>query len=132
MTVAMLGIILAVALTTAGCTPSGTPSGKPLKTPGGTSNSEGPPAVGGWVYQLQEYQGDGLDELARAPQRLAVIDLARDAKSDFFRPEEIASLRASGKKVLAYFEIGSIEQFSDGTNLLLDTRYRPILRRLFE
>jgi cysteinyl-tRNA synthetase len=63
------------------------------------------------VYQLQGYRHGRLDALARAPHRLAVIDLARDGGADFFRPQEIATLRASGKKVLAYFEIGSIEDF---------------------
>ncbi|GAA2394816.1 endo alpha-1,4 polygalactosaminidase [Dactylosporangium salmoneum] len=71
----------------------------------------GSAAGDGWVYQLQGYDHDGLAALARAPQRLAVIDLARDAASGWFRPDEIAALRASGKRVLAYFEIGSIEQF---------------------
>lgn len=107
MTVAALGVLLAVGLATAACTPSGAPP----TTPGGTSHSGGASAAGGWVYQLQGYAGDGLDKLTRAPQHIAVIDLARDAKSEFFRPDEIAALRASGKKVLAYFEIGSIEQF---------------------
>jgi cysteinyl-tRNA synthetase, unknown class len=65
----------------------------------------------GWVYQLQGYPSGRLDALARAPQRLAVIDLARDAGSGYFRPDEIAALRRSGKTVLAYFEIGSIETF---------------------
>jgi cysteinyl-tRNA synthetase, unknown class len=65
----------------------------------------------GWVYQLQGYADDRLASLARSPQRLAVVDLARDAGSDFFTAAEIARLRASGKVVLAYFEIGSIERF---------------------
>lgn len=65
----------------------------------------------GWVYQLQGYPDGRLDELARAPQQLAVIDLARDARSDFFHPGEIAALQAAGKQVLAYMEIGSIESF---------------------
>ena len=52
-----------------------------------------------------------LDALARAPHQLVVIDLARDARSDYFAAQEIAALRASGKTVLAYFEIGSIEDF---------------------
>jgi cysteinyl-tRNA synthetase, unknown class len=106
-TVTMLGAVLAVTLTAAGCTP---PSATPT-TPGEPTASIGRPWAGGWVYQLQEYPGGGLDELSHAPQRLAVIDLARDAGSDYFRPDEIAALRASGKSVLAYFEIGSIEQF---------------------
>lgn len=64
-----------------------------------------------WVYQLQGYQNDRLDALASAPHQLVVIDLARDAKSDFFTRQEVQKLRSSGKKVLAYFEIGSIEDF---------------------
>lgn len=74
-----------------------------------TSRSSAPAA--GWVYQLQGYDGDGLAAIARAPQRIAVIDLARDAGSDLFRAEEIRTVRDSGKRVLAYFEIGSIEQY---------------------
>lgn len=70
-----------------------------------------PPAPTSWVYQLQGYRHGRLDALARAPHGLVVIDLARDAGADFFGPREIAALRASGKKVLAYFEIGSIEDF---------------------
>ncbi len=68
-------------------------------------------AIKTWVYQLQGYPNGRLDALARAPAHLAVIDLARDAKADFFRPDEIDALRGTGKTVLAYFEIGSIETF---------------------
>lgn len=64
-----------------------------------------------WVYQLQGYKNGRLDALARAPQQLAVIDLARDAGTGYFSADEIAALRRSGKVVLAYFEIGSIEDF---------------------
>ena len=67
--------------------------------------------VTSWVYQLQGYEHDRLDALARAPQRLAVIDLARDAGSDYFTSGEVGAVRRSGKVVLAYFEIGSIEDF---------------------
>jgi cysteinyl-tRNA synthetase, unknown class len=70
-----------------------------------------PPAPTSWVYQLQGYRHGRLDALARAPHGLVIIDLARDAGTDFFGAREIAALRASGKKVLAYFEIGSIEDF---------------------
>lgn len=69
------------------------------------------PRITTWVYQLQGYQNDRLDALAAAPHQLAVIDLARDARSDYFTRTEISKLRSSGKKVLAYFEIGSIENF---------------------
>ncbi len=64
-----------------------------------------------WVYQLQGYDHGRLDALAKAPQQLAVIDLARDADRDYFTANEVGALRRSGKVVLAYFEIGSIEDF---------------------
>ncbi|SNT41549.1 cysteinyl-tRNA synthetase, unknown class [Asanoa hainanensis] len=73
-----------------------------------------------WLYQLQGYKGGGLDAVAAAPQDLAVIDLARDAKSDFFRADEIKAVRDSGKRVLAYFEIGSIEDFRPEYRATLD------------
>jgi cysteinyl-tRNA synthetase len=63
------------------------------------------------VVQLQNYQDDRLDAVARAGFSLAVIDLARDAGSSYFTAGEISRLRGSGTKVLAYFEIGSIENF---------------------
>jgi cysteinyl-tRNA synthetase len=71
------------------------------------------PAVekAGWAYQLQGYAGGKLDEIAAGPHELAVIDLARDAHSDWFRPDEIRRVQRAGKRVLAYFEIGSIEDF---------------------
>jgi cysteinyl-tRNA synthetase len=67
--------------------------------------------VGNFVYQLQDYADDGLDELADAPHDLAVIDLTRDGHDDYFTEEEVGDLQDSGKTVLAYFEIGSIEDF---------------------
>ena len=65
----------------------------------------------GAVVQLQDYQDDRLDAVARAGFSLAVIDLARDAGSSWFTADEIGRLRRSGTRVLAYFEIGSIENF---------------------
>jgi cysteinyl-tRNA synthetase, unknown class len=93
-----------------------TVDGSPAATAGGGSppgapGPAGPGQITSWVYQLQGYDQGRLDWLVRAPQQLAVIDLARDAKSDYFRTDEIVALRRSGKKVLAYFEIGSIEEF---------------------
>ncbi|MFI6328731.1 endo alpha-1,4 polygalactosaminidase [Micromonospora chersina] len=99
---AALAVGLALAVT--GCT-----RGAPAR-PAGTRTGPAP-VSGGWVYQLQGYPGGRLDALARTPQPLAVIDLARDAHADYFTPAEIGALRSSGKVVLAYFEIGSIEQF---------------------
>jgi cysteinyl-tRNA synthetase len=40
-----------------------------------------------------------------------VVDLARDAHSDYFTAAEIAKVKSTGKRALAYFEIGSIEDF---------------------
>jgi cysteinyl-tRNA synthetase len=64
-----------------------------------------------WAYQLQGYAEDRLDALSKAPQDLVVVDLARDAHTDYFTRSEIAGLHARHKIVLAYFEIGSIEDF---------------------
>ena len=100
---AMIAAALGLTSAGGGCAPAPADSTRP---PSGAPGPEG-----GWVYQLQGYPGGRLDELAQAPQRLAVIDLARDAGTDYFRPEEIAALRATGKTVLAYFEIGAIEEF---------------------
>ncbi|WP_089156410.1 endo alpha-1,4 polygalactosaminidase [Micromonospora sp. NBS 11-29] len=63
------------------------------------------------AYQLQNYPGGRLDAIARGPYQLAVVDLARDAHTDWFTAAEIGALRRSGKRVLAYFEIGSLENF---------------------
>lgn len=68
-------------------------------------------SVRGWVYQICDYKNNKLDEIAQSDFDLAVIDLARDGGSDFFAPEEIAAVRKSGKFVLAYFSIGSIEKY---------------------
>ncbi|WP_308121457.1 endo alpha-1,4 polygalactosaminidase [Paractinoplanes bogorensis] len=65
----------------------------------------------GWAYQLQNYRDGRLDQLASGPYGTVVIDLARDAHRDWFTADEIAHVRATGKRVLAYFEIGSIEDF---------------------
>jgi cysteinyl-tRNA synthetase len=91
-------VVTALALV-AGC---GDPPAAPPASPG---------AVTSWVYQLQGYADDRLDAIARGPHQLAVIDLARDAHADWFTPAEIGRLRRAGKRVLAYFEIGSIERF---------------------
>ena len=111
-----LAAVVAVAavgwLNSGGITGGFAPPGRP--NPGNVEVARSAPAPGkvtSWVYQLQNYDNDRLDALARAPQQLAVIDLARDAGSDYFTPSEISALRGSGKVVLAYFEIGSIEQF---------------------
>ncbi|MEU4569852.1 endo alpha-1,4 polygalactosaminidase [Micromonospora sp. NPDC023956] len=80
--------------------------------PGGTGaapNRSGP--ITHWAYQLQGYADGRLDALARGPWQLAVVDLARDGHTGYFTAAEVGALRRSGKQVLAYFEIGSIEDF---------------------
>lgn len=70
-----------------------------------------PQRITSWAYQLQNYPEGRLDDLAAGPYQLVVIDLARDAHTAYFSAAEIARVRATGKRVLAYFEIGSIEDF---------------------
>ncbi|SDI65913.1 endo alpha-1,4 polygalactosaminidase [Nonomuraea jiangxiensis] len=68
--------------------------------------------VTSFTYVLQGYPGGRLDTVERAPHQLAIVDLSRDGTTGgYFTAAEIARVRASGKKVLAYFEIGSIETF---------------------
>lgn len=69
------------------------------------------PNIKTWVYQLCNYKDDKLDQLSAVNFDLAVIDLTRDGGSDFFSLMEIKKLKASGKIVLAYFEIGAIENY---------------------
>lgn len=79
--------------------------------PGASPPPPTPGTVTDWAYQLQGYAGGRLDALARSPHQLAVVDLARHGNASYFTAAEIATLRRSGKQVLAYFEIGSIEDF---------------------
>jgi cysteinyl-tRNA synthetase, unknown class len=67
--------------------------------------------VRSWVYQLTNYQDGKLDEIANAGFDLAVIDLARDGKDGYFTRAEIDALKQKGAIVLAYFEIGAIENY---------------------
>ncbi|MEV6239631.1 endo alpha-1,4 polygalactosaminidase [Lentzea sp. NPDC051838] len=77
---------------------------------------------------MQGYRDGRLDEIAASSFRTAVVDLARDGGTSYFGADEIARLKASGKRVLAYFEIGSIESFrpdfaavrADAARLLLN------------
>jgi len=80
--------------------------GSPLARGGAPSWNE----VDSWAYQLCDYKDGKLDEIAGSDFDLAVVDLSRDGAGDFFSREEIGALKASGKLVLAYFEIGAIEE----------------------
>jgi cysteinyl-tRNA synthetase len=68
-------------------------------------------AVKSWVYQLSNYKNGRLDEIASAGFDLAVIDLARDGKDGYFTSDEIAAVKQKGVIVLAYFEVGAIENY---------------------
>ena len=110
--------VTAASVVLGGCTSSGPertkPTGSHQSQPAQSQPTPGQPSpktITSWLYQLQNYKDGRLDQLARAPQPLAVIDLARDADTSYFRRDEIEALRHSGKTVLAYFEIGSIENF---------------------
>ena len=87
------------------------PSSVVPSAPPGASTAASLTGIRSWAYQLQDYPGGRLDELAAGPYQLVVVDLARDAHSDFFTKAEIARVRGTGKRALAYFEIGSIEDF---------------------
>jgi cysteinyl-tRNA synthetase len=67
--------------------------------------------VENWVYQLSGYPDDQLTQIAGSNFDLAVVDLARDGSSDFFTFDEIQTVKATEKVVLAYFEIGAIENY---------------------
>ncbi|WP_232323482.1 endo alpha-1,4 polygalactosaminidase [Catenuloplanes japonicus] len=97
-----------------GASPSGSASASPSASGSAAPSPAAPPEPGQittWAYQLQDYPADGLKELAAGPYQLVVVDLARDAHSDFFRADEIGAVRQTGKRVLSYFEIGSLEDF---------------------
>jgi len=104
-------------------TRSGSPTAGASKRPGGAATGSTKPAgtspaararsgeLTSVVYQLQNYPGGQLASLESAPHQVAIVDLSRYASADYFKPAEIAALKASGKTVLGYFEIGSIETF---------------------
>ena len=68
-------------------------------------------AVKSWAYQLTGYQNNRLDEIAASDYDLIVIDLTRDGSEDYFTFEEIRNIQKTSKIVLAYFEIGAIENY---------------------
>ncbi len=63
-------------------------------------------SVKSWVYQLTTYKDSKLDEIANAG-----FDLARDGKEGYFSKDEIDAVKQKGVVVLAYFEIGAIENY---------------------
>jgi cysteinyl-tRNA synthetase, unknown class len=69
------------------------------------------PEVTSWAYQLSGYPQGRLSQIAASNFDLVVIDLARDGSTGYFTAGEIATVKATGKVVLAYFEIGAIETY---------------------
>jgi cysteinyl-tRNA synthetase len=67
--------------------------------------------VKSWVYQLCNYKNNKLEQIRDAKFDLAVIDLTRDGSEEYFTKDEIESVKRSGKYVIAYFEIGAIEDY---------------------
>lgn len=83
--------------------------------------------VQSWVYQLCNYKNGNLNELAASGFDLAVIDLTRDGESGYFTHDEIRELKASGKIVLAYFEIAAIEEYRpEWTRVPSDLKAGPV------
>ena len=63
-------------------------------------------AVSRWVYQLQNTD---LEELKALPVDLVVVD----PDDSGFSPDDITELKATGKIVLAYVDIGEAEDYRD-------------------
>ncbi|MBN1920149.1 MAG: endo alpha-1,4 polygalactosaminidase [Anaerolineae bacterium] len=87
--------------------PPVTPTATPTPTPPSDSWAD----VQHWIYQLTDYENDHLNQIAASGFDLAVVDLARDGSSDYFTASEITAVKNTGKVVLAYFEIGAIENY---------------------
>lgn len=73
--------------------------------------------IGSWAYQLQNYSSNSLDQIKNSKFNLVVIDLSNNdingdgIMNEFWSNSQIKSVKDSGKYVLAYFEIGAIEDF---------------------
>ena len=76
--------------------------------------------VKSWVYQLSNYQDDSVNQLASTDFDLVVIDLGPSPET-YFSPDEIGKLKASRKTVLAYFEIGGLEDYRPEWELVAQT-----------
>ncbi len=84
-------------------------------TDAGTPADAGTPVpwdnVRSFTYQLTNYPQAKLDTIAASKFDLAIIELVRDGSSGYFTAAEISALKSRGKQVLAYFEIGAIEEY---------------------
>jgi len=85
-----------------------------------TDGPSGHHHITSWLYQLDGYPGGRLDVVAASPHHLAVIDLVRDGSASYFTRSEVARVRRSGKRVLAYTEIGAIERYRPEYRVAVD------------
>ncbi|WIG92991.1 endo alpha-1,4 polygalactosaminidase [Myxococcus sp. SDU36] len=96
-------------------TDAGTPGDAGTSSDAGTGTDAGTPVswegVQSFTYQLTNYPQGKLDTIANSKFDLAIVDLSRDGYDDWFTAAEITALKAKGKQVLAYFEIGAIEEY---------------------
>ncbi|WP_163870158.1 endo alpha-1,4 polygalactosaminidase [Myxococcus eversor] len=94
---------------------AGTSTDAGTPTDAGTSTDAGTPVpwegVSSFTYQLTNYPQGKLDVIAASKFDLAIVELVRDGSSGYFTAAEISALKARGKQVLAYFEIGAIEEY---------------------
>ncbi|QDE71155.1 hypothetical protein BHS09_31605 [Myxococcus xanthus] len=106
---------------------AGTPGDAGTPTDAGTSGDAGTPSDAGtgtdagtpvswegvhsFTYQLTNYPQGKLDTIANSKFDLAIVELSRDGSDGWFTAAEITALKAKGKQVLAYFEIGAIEEY---------------------
>lgn len=127
--VAILMSLAALAVCSGSFAPPGSGAGRSATSTGTSAPSVPLLDTVSWSYQLQGYPDGSLDEIAAAPHQLTVVDLARDAGADYFRHEEISAVQGTGKRVLAYFEIGSIENFRPEYTPLLGAAGDLVLNR---
>ena len=107
-TIVLSVLVLGCTATVPEPAPTPVPTPAPTPDPGADDVLD---SVESWVYQLSGYQNDRLDQIAASAFDLAVIDLARDGYLDTFTRSEIRAVQDAGKVVLAYFEIGAIEDY---------------------
>ena len=69
-------------------------------------------SINDWLYVLQPEVDATIVDIAASDFDFVVLDYSEDGSEDGeFTPAEIASLKASGKTVIAYFSIGEAESY---------------------
>ncbi|WP_022799613.1 endo alpha-1,4 polygalactosaminidase [Thermus islandicus] len=76
-----------------------------LATPSGANGSTG---VRSWIFQLTGYPASGLYSLGATHADLFVVDLTKDGKTPWSKQDLLA---LKGRAVLAYMEIGGLEDY---------------------